>query len=70
MTKSLMGIPRSDKLPPSTRTTRKFRKSDAESYEMKTEISGDRKECPSYLHVIKKEWQDVFLNLFVFFTEF
>ena len=39
MTKSLMGKPRSDELPPLRRTTRKFRgqklrKSDAESYEV------------------------------------
>ena len=34
-----------------------------------TEISGDRKKCPCYLCIIKKEWQDVFVNLF-FLTEF
>ena len=29
------------------------------------EMTGDRKKCLSYLCVIKKEWHDVFVNLFL-----
>ena len=71
---------RSDQLPPFTRATRESSEDESSESQMwkvmrtevgelgywneNTEISGDRKKCPSYLCIIKKEWQYVFVNLF------
>ena len=79
MTKSLMGKPRSDELPPlpepqessedesSKRQMRKVMRTEVEELgyrDENTEVSGDRKKkCLSYLCIIKKEWQDVLVNL-------
>ena len=78
MTKSLMGKPRSDELPPlpepqessvdesSKRQMRKVMMTEVEELgyrDENTKISGDKKKCLSFLCIMKKEWQDVLVNL-------
>ena len=83
MTKSLIGKPRSDELSPlpgpqessedesSEIQMQKVMWTEVEElryWDENTKISGDRKKCPTYLCIIKKELQDILVNLF--FTEF
>ena len=83
MTKSLMCKPRSDELPPLPEPQESSEDESSESQmrkvmrkviknldtEMKTrKYQVIEKKCLSYLCIIKKEWQDVLVNLF--FTVF
>ena len=83
MTKSLMGKPRSNELPPlpepqessedesSEIQMQKVMRTEVEELRYlgeNTKISVDRKKCLSYLCIIKKELQDILVNLF--FTKF
>ena len=74
------GHPRSDELPPLSEPQESSEDESSESqmwkvmrteveevgyWDENTEMSRDRKKCFSYLCIIKNEWQDVFVNLFL-----